>query len=546
MCVCQLVSEVGALKAPVCDCIKLTFYSDSVARGKLISNEKVSGGCELQRTKCIMSGRRSTRSDPDASGSGLSRTQLTPQQIRDILMESSDSEGSVSAAEENEDEEDEIVLPYPSPDINVDDPPQEQATGGVSSDDSDDDAEEDLRPDRGDGANFVTANQEPGTYRARSGREWTTTQRNARIREPPVNVMHNTPGQKGAAKNLKTASETFRLFMTEDLVDLIVQHTNEESERVASASGNESLDKQTFSPVSREEIYAFMGILILRGVERDHHNELRELFSGPYAKPVYRATMSRRRFESIMRFMRFDDRRDREDRRRKDKFAPIREFFSRFNERLPMFYNPYDCVTVDETLRSYRGRCGFVIYMPNKPCKYGLLIRDMCDAKTRYTINMLPYAGRAEDPDPTLHVTSADNIVKHLARPVLGTGRNITADRFYSSVDVAEELLQQRTTFVGTLQRNRKHLPEEMKSTSGRDPKTTKFAWSGRVMLVSYVKKKDKNVLILSTQHAQPRVSTGEKKKPEVMLYYNETKGGVDIVDQMTEVCKNKAVSSII
>ena len=57
------------------------------------------------------------------------------------------------------------------------------------------------------------------------------------------------------------------------------------------------------------------------------------------------------------------------------------------------------------------------------------------------------------------------------------------------------------------------------------------------MMLASYSKKKGKNVLIMSTQHVEPLVATGQhrKAKPEVMLFYNETKGGIDTVDQMLD-----------
>ena len=44
---------------------------------------------------------------------------------------------------------------------------------------------------------------------------------------------------------------------------------------------------------------------------------------------------------------------------------------------------------------------------------------------------------------------------------------------------------------------------------------------------------------IISTQHREPLVSTDGKKKPEVM-FYNETKGGVDTIDQLigTYTCR--------
>ena len=129
-------------------------------------------------------------------------------------------------------------------------------------------------------------------------------------------------------------------------------------------------------PVTLIELRAFIGFLLLRGCESDRRCELADLFYGPFSRPLYRATMTQRR--CIVR---------------STALSLVREY-----------YTPSDCITVDETPRAYRGRCDFVIYMPNKPDKYGLLFRDVADTRSRYNLNMLPYAGKAGEPDPELHI----------------------------------------------------------------------------------------------------------------------------------------------
>ncbi|KAJ8886715.1 hypothetical protein PR048_012927 [Dryococelus australis] len=56
-----------------------------------------------------------------------------------------------------------------------------------------------------------------------------------------------------------------------------------------------------------------------------------------------------------------------------------------------------------------------------------------------------------------------------------------------------------------------------------------------KCLLVSYVPKKGKNVLMISTMHNSDTKdeSTGDMCKPEVITFYNLTKGGVDVVDEM-------------
>ena len=60
-------------------------------------------------------------------------------------------------------------------------------------------------------------------------------------------------------------------------------------------------------------------------------------------------------------------------------------------------------------------------------------------------------------------------------------------------------------------------------------------------MIASYCPHKDCVVNTLSTMHSLPEIaSNSSEKKPEVILYYNSTKSGVDILDRMvrTYICK--------
>ena len=61
--------------------------------------------------------------------------------------------------------------------------------------------------------------------------------------------------------------------------------------------------------------------------------------------------------------------------------------------------------------------------------------------------------------------------------------------------------------------------------------------------MVSYVLKKGKAVVLLSTMHDDRVVDDNNvKKKPEVIQYYNQTKSGVDTMGQMvrTYTCKRR------
>ena len=50
--------------------------------------------------------------------------------------------------------------------------------------------------------------------------------------------------------------------------------------------------------------------------------------------------------------------------------------------------------------------------------------------------------------------------------------------------------------------------------------------------LVSYVSKKNRAVILLSTIHHSALTNDSNKNKSEINLYYNTTKGGVDTWDE--------------
>ncbi|KAJ8936542.1 hypothetical protein NQ314_012282 [Rhamnusium bicolor] len=85
---------------------------------------------------------------------------------------------------------------------------------------------------------------------------------------------------------------------------------------------------------------------------------------------------------------------------------------------------------------------------------------------------------------------------------------------------------------VGTIRKNKRALPPEFVNGKNRPVATSMFAYRDNCTLVSYIPKKGKNVLLISTMHDDDSISevTG---KPEIVMDYNCTKGGVDTVDQL-------------
>ena len=187
------------------------------------------------------------------------------------------------------------------------------------------------------------------------------------------------------------------------------------------------------------EMKAFLGLLIVAGVSHSAHESLDELWCAKTGRPIFRATMTLKRFESFLRFMRFDNKNTRPQRREQDKLAAFRDVWTMFDAQLPKFYILSTDLTVDEQLVSFRGKCPFRQFMKSKPAKYGIQIWWNCDALSSYPLRGQVYLGK--QPGQEREVNQGARVVKDLVNPWYGTGRNVNADNLFTSVALAEELL---------------------------------------------------------------------------------------------------------
>ena len=195
------------------------------------------------------------------------------------------------------------------------------------------------------------------------------------------NILREKQGLRPAGK-VMDVRESFETIFTDDILGMILQHTNEEAER----TGNSKTDMV--------ELKCFIGVLILIGANNDSKLDLHDLWSHKFGRPSYIAAMSRNRFKELLTIIRFDGKSTRERRRGKDKFAPIRAVFQMINAIFPKYYIPGPNTVVDEMLSLFRGRCPFKVFMKEKPGKYGILIRMLTDCDKRYVFRMEVYAGK--------------------------------------------------------------------------------------------------------------------------------------------------------
>ena len=224
--------------------------------------------------------------------------------------------------------------------------------------------------------------------------------------------------------------------------------------------------------------------------------------------------------------MRFDDKAARAVRRLNDKLAAFHKIWDMFVEMCKSMYLVGTAVCIDEQLLPFRGRCAFRQYMPKKPSKYGIKIWMICAYATKYMMNVKVYLGKENN--EVAHGLTSD-VVCTLVQPISGQqgGRNVTTDNFFTSVDLSNRLKDRSLTPVGTMKQNKKEIPTEFKPAKQRPEYSSLFGFTKELALMSYVPRKNKSVVLLSSLCHDPAIfdDTG---KPEIIEYYNNTKGAVD------------------
>ena len=250
-----------------------------------------------------------------------------------------------------------------------------------------------------------------------------------------------------------------------------------------------------------------------------------------------------KRFRFLCAKIRFGDITSRTECFQHDRAAAVRLFFESFVTNCEKVMIPNAYLSIDEILYPTRVGVAFRQYNKNKPATYGLLFCSINSAEMPYTYSSTLYAGKPPG-DPNEHyLTSTDDIIKHLISSLSDhanlQGWNILCDRFYTSIDIANWLLEKKMTVVETIKTNRKGVGD-LKKMDGREFQTTEVYWEkkkGTMTMTSYVvntkSSGKRNMLVIPT--ANPILGAMKddgKSKPAIIKFLDYTKGGTDIVDQ--------------
>ncbi|KAF2886011.1 hypothetical protein ILUMI_20162 [Ignelater luminosus] len=204
-----------------------------------------------------------------------------------------------------------------------------------------------------------------------------------------------------------TANSTMKSIVLKDnKVHHVVQWTNAEGQRKYG---------DLWKNLDYEEFLQFVGLLTLVGLYKFHNEDITILWNVEYGRPIFNRTMSRSRFTTISQCLRFD------------------------NAELPTLQNsyiPYENLTVDEQLLTFRSRCLFKQFIPSKPEKYGIKIWAACGSQTLFIYNCQIYIDKTGDQRER---NQGKRVVLDMTKGLETSERNVTTDNFLQASILQEK-----------------------------------------------------------------------------------------------------------
>ena len=317
-----------------------------------------------------------------------------------------------------------------------------------------------------------------------------------------VGVTANFP------QNTTTIVHYFSLFYDEEVLDLLVQETNRYADQYFQDRPNQrsNVYYSGWAHCDRAKIKAYLGMIIHMGLSQyprmDYHWAKTPLYSCSLCPSI----MSKRDFFLLHGFLHFADNRSAN---LDDKIYKGRKLFDLLTLRFQRYYTPHRELTIDERIVKFSGRLSFLQYIRNKPNQYGIKVFVLADAHNGYVCSWKVYTGaerrennaeerknNIEDSKPKIFKT-----IVELTNNFVNLGHVICFDSYYSYLEVIKHLARRNFGCIGTLNKQRKFLPNIIKNPTGMETGQTIFRRTNNIMTLVY---KDKNyVRLFSNVHGR-------------------------------------------
>ncbi|UJR28884.1 hypothetical protein I4U23_010104 [Adineta vaga] len=146
------------------------------------------------------------------------------------------------------------------------------------------------------------------SYTSKSGMIWSSISSTS-TKTKPFSGNIEKSGPTKLTENIASIEDAFICLMSEKILQKILIYSNMEYER------NIKLDEK--EEITMLELKASIGLLLLAGLLGRSRSDLHSLWkTSPLESPIFKATISKSRFDKIIACLRFDDKSTREERKK--------------------------------------------------------------------------------------------------------------------------------------------------------------------------------------------------------------------------------------
>jgi hypothetical protein len=290
------------------------------------------------------------------------------------------------------------------------------------------------------------------------------------------------------------------------------------------------------------EMWAFIAILLIMSLVR--MNKLRDYWSkNPIlGHDLIKQIMPRNRFLKILQYFHISERENELPKDHSDYniFQKLEPLASNLKKIFRDNFHPYKEMAVDEALIKYKGRLGIVQYMPLKPAKRGIKIWMLCTSYLVYVYDFNIYGGKKDAVQRSNNGLGYD-VVMNLIQSLEAKYHTLYFDRFFTSTKLILDLLKKGMYACGTVMKNRKHLPEEIKrlqlKTQG-ESSVFQCNEERKILCSTWLDKKEISIISTNVNHNIVTVNRRKGKEinevncPEAFKLYNQYMEGVVLADQ--------------
>lgn len=356
------------------------------------------------------------------------------------------------------------------------------------------------------------------------------------------------PGPKHCPPGDAKPIDYFNLFFTLNLLTMFTNQTNLYATQYLQSNTNLSPGSRArqWKPVTVNEMKAFLAVLLNMGLNVKPALHLYWSTTNSQTVQWFRNMFSRNRFQAILNFFHIADNTTLQKPGHPDydpcgKFLPIVEHANRI---FRTYYVPHREISIDESLIATRSHSQILQYLPNKHhSRWGIKLWMICDSVSSYCLGFVCYKGKQD------RVTGVDdpglsyNVVKKMLDigNYFDKGYHLFVDNFFLTIPIAKYLFSRQTHITGTVRRNRRGIPDQMKQKFQVGQQL--YMRSGALLMLGFREKKTQTnpVLLLSTKSEAKSIEKikirnhveVKKDKPEMIDTYNKYMGGVDMSDQM-------------